>query len=173
MNADKNIWISLLGDPEFQEMFSGRGIIGDYIKLREQNDAIREKAVEVLFAAARTLADEASKQGLTVVVEEFDQCRFESRSARVSGPGIRIRHGVRCLTLEAGWTRVASDGVLSEGALALARISHFGIPEKTALLHLLLFEERPRWFTIGRDGIRRSFEAEDLVGHFQLVTANA
>lgn len=167
MDAENHLWTGLLSDSAFRELFAGRGVIGDYLRLREQNESIRAKAVELLFAATRRLAGEASTSGLAVVAEEFDECSFEVSSARVSGPGLRLRHGVRCLTLEAGWTRFPSDGVLREGALALARLSHFGMPQKTALLHLLVFDERPRWFTIGRDGIRRSFEAEDLVRHLQ------
>lgn len=169
MQRDKDFWTGMLDDPSFRELFSGRGVIADYIKLRDRNDEIRTKAVEILFSAIGALVHEAEKKGVALSSEEFDECSFEQRPARVTGPGLRIRHGVRCLTVEAGWTRVPSDGVMGEGALALARLSHFGFPEKTTVLYLLIFEERPRWFTIGRDGIRRSFEAEELVQHLQLL----
>lgn len=166
MDADEQFLHAMLEDEKFRELFAGRGIVGDYIRLRERNDEIRETAVGILLSAVHALVNEASTNGFTLEMEQFDECRFEVKPMKLSGPALRIRHGVRCLTVEAGWTRVPSDGVMSGGALALARISHFGMPEHTVELHLLVYEERPRWFTIGRDGIRVSFEAEDLVGHF-------
>lgn len=166
MEADERFLQAMLEDEKFRELFAGRGIVGEYIKLRERNDEIRETAVAILLSAVHVLVSEARGNGVDVGVEQFDECRFEVKPMKLSGPALRVRQGVRCLTVEAGWTRLPSDGVMHGGALALARISHFGLPEYTTELHLLVYEERPRWFTIGRDGIRVSFEAEDLVGHF-------
>lgn len=169
MTEDGQLWAKFLSDESFRELFSGKGVISDYIELRERNNEVRARAIQALFAAVQMLAAEASHSGMAVDIEEFKECRLEFGSTKATGPGLRVRHGVRCLTFESGWTRNPSDGVMPEGSLALARISHFGMSEKTAVLYLLVFEDRPRWFTIGRDGIRRSFEADDLVVHFSLL----
>ncbi len=166
MQTDEKFLDAMLGDEKFRELFSGRGVIGDYIEVRERNNRVRETAVAVLLSAVHAVAAEAESAGVALSVERFDECRFDMRSMKLSGPALRIRHGVRCLTVETGWTRLPSDGVMREGALAAARLSHFGMPEHTAEIYLLVFDDRPRWFSVGRDGIRVSFEAEDLVGHF-------
>lgn len=172
MDADESFLMAMLEDEKFRELFSGRGVLGDYLKLRDRNNELRAAAVGILMSAVHALVNEARSNGIALTVEQFDECRFEVKPMKLSGPALRVRHGVRCLTVEAGWTRLPSDGVMKGGALALARLSHFGRPELTTELHLLVYEERPRWFTIGRDGVRVSFEAEDLVGHFRRVTSD-
>lgn len=169
MHASDEFLHAMLEDEKFRELFSGRGIIGDYLALRDRNNEIREASVAILFSAVHALVNEARTNGAGIVIEKFDECRFDVGRMSLSGPALRVRHGVRCLTVEAGWTRLPSDGVMKDGSLAIARLTHFGLPEHSSDLHLLVYEERPRWFTIGRDGIRVSFEAEDLVGHFRRV----
>ena len=61
------------------------------------------------------------------------------------GSRLEIRLGVRCLTVEAGWARTPSDGIMREGALAFARVTHFGMSKSGAEYRLLHAESLPNW----------------------------
>jgi len=75
-----------------------------------------------------------------------------------------LRQGVRCLTLEAGWARTPSDGVMKKGALAMARITHFGMPAKTAELRLVRVHTLPTWL----DEEQTAIDSIKLHRHFDI-----
>ncbi|HEX6126432.1 MAG TPA: hypothetical protein VFZ23_13740 [Pyrinomonadaceae bacterium] len=80
----------------------------------------------------------------------------------MAGSLIRIGYGVRRMTVEAGWTRMPSHGFMRSGALAAARITHFGMPKAGDELMLIRAGEAPVWSSIGgglfdTDGLRRHF----------------
>ena len=56
-------------------------------------------------------------------MENENPHNFRLRGANLVGSLLRVRQGVRCLTVEAGWTRTPNDGFMRGGALAIARIT--------------------------------------------------
>ena len=52
-------------------------------------------------------------------------------------------------------------------ALAVARISHFGLPLAGHDLRLLRFEDSVGWFRLNPDDLRVSFELDDMLEHFR------
>jgi hypothetical protein len=72
------------------------------------------------------------------------------------------------LTVEAGWTRAPGDGFMRGGALAAARISHFGMAKQNSELILLRQDNAPHWFAVERDGKRSLFDSRNLQKHFQI-----
>lgn len=143
------------------------GRLADYLAVKAANDEIREKSVGQLLAAFELLADHANRNKAAVKVERRDEHRFEINGSRVSGSIVSFRHGVRCLTIEAGWTRTPGDGFMRGNAMALARISHFGIPSAGMELRLVKFDDVFRWFRTDARGVSVSIELDDLIGHFR------
>jgi hypothetical protein len=80
----------------------------------------------------------------------------------MAGSIIRISLGVRRLTVEAGWTRLPAHGFMRYGALAGARITHFGMPKAGTDLMLVRNGEVPVWNCL--DG--RTFDSEKIAEHF-------
>ena len=168
MDGQEDNWSQMLDEAALRARSAGRGDVADYIALRTRNDEIRRTAVDWLFDAMREFAGEANRRHAGILVEDSDPHRFSIGTTGLEGSLLRFRQGVRCLTVEAGWTRNPSDGFMRGGALALARITHFGRAKNNAELHLVRFEDKPRWFTINPDGMKTSFEITDLVDHFRV-----
>lgn len=143
---------------------SGRSDVADYLELKKRNDALRETGVRWLNESLIAIALESTGK---IEIARDAPHRFEFRKATMAGTRLKLIQGVRCLTLEAGWTRTPSDGFMRAGALAAARITHFGMPKAGAELGLYLTDEKPHWiayldeknaieFTL--DHIREQFE---------------
>ena len=79
-----------------------------------------------------------------------------------------MRQGVRCLTIEAGWTRTPNDGFMRGGSLAAARITHFGMAKHNAELLLVQSNGAPLWTEAKNDGSRVLFDSKNLNRHFQI-----
>jgi hypothetical protein len=144
---------------------SGRSDVAEYLTLKATNDAIRQTSVQWLFGA---LIEIASSNPF-VKIESETAHRFDFAKANMVGSLLRLRQGVRCLTLEAGWTRTPADGFMRGGALAAARISHFGMAKQNADLILLRSsQETPQWFSIDDDNVRSVFNSHHLQTHFAI-----
>ncbi len=165
MDELDDVWQELLF--EAARSNSARGHFADFLAVKAANDRIRERAVEQLFAAFERIAGHANRSNAGIEIETKDPHRFTFEKASVSGASIKFRQGVRCLTVEAGWTRTPNDGFMRGNALAVARITHFGMPRADNCLKLLKFEEKVGWFKIDADEMRVSVELEDLIGHFR------
>jgi hypothetical protein len=168
MNELDQVWDEMLAAAAQARPEAQPAVVADYLELKNANDRVRDTAVGWLFATAREIAEHANRKNAQIAIEEKDGHRFPYRSAELSGPRLVFRRGVRALTLEAGWTRAPGDGFMRAGALAVARISHFGLSKANAELHLLKFEDRPQWFAVPDEQRRISFELEDLIGHFKI-----
>lgn len=151
---------------------TGRGDVADYLELKARNDALRETGVRWLNESLAAIALENSGVTGKIEIARDAPHRFEFRKATMAGTRLKLVQGVRCLTLEAGWTRTPSDGFMRGGALAAARITHFGMPKAGAELGLYVREDVPHWiayldeknaieFTL--DHIREQFEK--FAGH--------
>jgi hypothetical protein len=163
------IWARMLVESGDKARAAGRHDIADFLALKASNDDIRRRAVAWLLQTVIELAAEANRANLPVEIEREDPHSFRLQGANMVGIKTSFRHGVRCLTIEAGWTRTPSDGFMRGGALAMARLSHFGLKEHNTELALRKTEELPEWFELRIDGSSEIFGAESVKRHFGLL----
>jgi hypothetical protein len=172
MNELDEVWSEMLASAIANAEASGRHDVAEYLALKASNDAIRQTSVKWLLDSAIELATEASRRNPTITMEKESPHNFRFAGANLVGSLLRVRQGVRCLTVEAGWTRTPKDGFMRGGALAFARISHFGMPESNTRLMLTRYEDAPQWFAMPDEDNRVSFGSEDLIGHFRIFLSH-
>jgi len=157
------VWVSLLDDATAKAIRAGRTDLADYLRLRATNDAIRNTGVAWLFDTMIEIATRPSQRAIKI--ERDDPHSFTRGSSNMVGSRLQIRHGVRCLTVEAGWARTPSDGIMQKGSLAFARFTHFGMPRETSEFRLVHAASLPHWLS-ENDAIIDSFV---LQRHFELL----
>ncbi|HEY0457908.1 MAG TPA: hypothetical protein VGC97_02080 [Pyrinomonadaceae bacterium] len=167
MNNLSEVWEALIAEAGQNPPSSPEGF-NEFLAVKTANDHLRETAVGWLLDTMRTAAEHANRKNAGIKVEQEEPHRFSIGRMHLGGALLRFRQGIRCLTVEAGWTRTPADGFMRGNALAVARLTHFGIAKENAELHLVRFEDRPQWFTVSENGMRISFELEDLIRHFQI-----
>jgi hypothetical protein len=158
----------MLAEAADNARLAGRHAVADYLELKAGNDQIRERGVRWLFDSAIELASEANRRSGAIAIERDDPHSFSFLGANVRGSRLSLRRGVRCLTIEAGWTRTPSDGFMRGGALAAARIAHFGMKQHGVELALLVTDKLPEWFRVVEAGPREYFGSEGLRQHFEI-----
>jgi hypothetical protein len=169
MNELDEVWENMMNEAIARARSSGRSDVADYLTLKASNDAVRAASVKWLFDATSEIAAEINRRrNAGISVENEHPYRFAFGNANLVGSLVRFRHGVRCLTVEAGWTRTPNDGFMRGGALACARISHFGIKQQNAELILLRLDNAPHWFAVDKDGKHSLFDSRNLQNHFQI-----
>ncbi len=161
------IWSQMLDHAAVRAQESGNREIAEYLRLKATNDAIRTVGVGWLFDTVIEIAAERDRQNIRLSVEREDPHRFDHGSSRLVGAAIRIRQGVRCLTVEAGWTRTPADGIMRGGALAFARVSHFGMPRSGVELMLVTSSDSPFW-KLSDTHLR--VDSLELRRHFDILT---
>ncbi len=157
------IWSQLLIEAETRASHSGRRDVADYLRLKATNDAIRTAGVGWLFDTMIEIAGPAMSCHNPVAVEREEPHSFARGSSTMVGSLLRVRQGVRCLTVEAGWVRTPGDGIMQKGALVYARISHFGLPKAGGEIRLVHTDSLPQWLDetdaiVDSGGLRRHFE---------------
>lgn len=168
MNELDEVWAEKLNEAAAKARASGRADVAEYLRLKATNDMIRQTSVNWLLGSLLEIADEEKRGGSRIVVETENPYRFAYRNAHLIGSLVSFRQGVRCLTVETGWTRTPADGFMRGGALAAARISHFGISKHNAELVLVLEEDTPNWFSVDQAGKRVPFDSRNLNHHFRI-----
>jgi hypothetical protein len=146
------MWSQMLDEAIAAARSTGREGLADYLDLKSRNDALRSAGVRWLFGSVIEIAGEANRLFPSLEIEREDPHNFPHRGANIAGALLRVRHGVRCLTVEAGWTRTPADGFMCGGALAIARISHFGMSKMNMDLLLKPSEDVPGWVAAIPDG---------------------
>ena len=137
--------------------------------LQPTSDAIRAAGCRWLFDSFLELSEEVNRQGIRLEIENENPHRFAVGPATMVGSLLRFRFGVRSLTVEAGWTRTPGDGFMRGGALATARVTHFGIGAANADLLLIPQKENmPQWFALEKNGTRNPLSSNDLREHFNI-----
>jgi hypothetical protein len=164
----EQVWTNQLNEAAERARAAGRGDVADYLALRLTNDFLRATSVRWLFEAATEIAAEANRRHANLIFEKDDPHRFTSGHATLVGARISFRQGVRCFSIEAGWTRTPSDGFMRGGALALARLTHFGLPKQNSELVLLKIDNAPVWFALDAHGGRSEFHSQHLQNHFRI-----
>jgi hypothetical protein len=169
VNELDEIWSQMLAESGANARAAGRHALADYIALKASNDQIRERGVRWLLDSLIELAAIANRENIPVTIEREDPHNFSHRGANMVGSLLRLRYGVRCLTLEAGWTRTPRDGFMRGQALAAARITHFGLKGAGAELSLRHTEQLPNWFVLTKDEEIAPLEKEELIRHFSIL----
>ena len=157
------VWSQLLADAGTRADDTGRKGVADYLRLRATNDAIRNAGVQWLYDTMIEIAAPAMAGHNPVSIEREDPHSFVRGSSTMVGSLLRIRQGVRCLTIEAGWVRTPGDGIMQKGALVYARITHFGMTKAGGEIRLVHAETLPQWLdetdaVIDISELRRHFE---------------
>ncbi|HEY0170142.1 MAG TPA: hypothetical protein VGB98_03745 [Pyrinomonadaceae bacterium] len=144
-----------------------RGDVLEYLDLRAANDAARTRAVEWLLELFTAAAGELNRAGAGLALARTDAHRFRVGNSSMVGARLVLKHGVRQLTVEAGWPRAPLDGIVRGGGLASALLGHFGNARAgQELLLLPLPDSEPRWFVIDqKTGARTELRPEDLRRH--------
>lgn len=164
-NELDEIWSAKLSNVIESARASGRDDLADYLTLKAANDSIRNTGTERLFQSFIEVALNAENVEKNVKVERESPHTFVHRNATMTGALLRLTRGVRCLTVEAGWTRAPSDGFMRLGGLAFARITHFGMPEKNTELILKPSDENSLWIAVKLNELTENFEASDAAQH--------
>ena len=173
MNELDHIWSQMLSAAEAKAADAGRNDVVEYLRLKAANDAIRGEAVGWIIDVFAELVADVARNCPTIVVEREHPHRFERGASRMVGSLFRVRSGVRCLSLEAGWTRTPSDGIMRNGALAAARLTHFGIPRANAELSLAYAGELPIWHVEDDEGRRAPFRIADINEHLRIFLGDS
>lgn len=168
MNELDEIWPQLLSQALEKARATGRSDVADYLSLKATNDGLRQAGTTWLIDSMLEIAGVANRHNEGISIERQEPHNFAWRGANMAGSRLRLRYGVRCLTLETGWTRTPADGFMRGGALAYARITHFGIAKHNAELVLLQLNAAPAWHALSDEKTGEHFKAESLVGHFRI-----
>ena len=172
MNELEEVWAQKLAEARIRANAAGNQAVADYLNLKASNDAVRQASVEWLFESLTEIAAFQNRNGANVRIETENLHQFAFRNANLVGSLYRFRQGIRCLSVEAGWTRAPKDGFMRGGALAIARIIHFGISKHNAELLLIAEKNAPSWFSVDKNGTREVFDSRHLNAHFQIFLGN-
>ena len=132
MAALDDIWAEMLSESANRARAAGQHELADFITLKATNDEIRRRAVAWLLGSFLELAGDANRRNIPIEIEHEEPHNFTASGANMVGIKASFCHGVRCLTVEAGWTRTPKDGFMRGGALAVAHIRHFGLKKHAA-----------------------------------------
>jgi hypothetical protein len=166
MSELDQLWSQMLGEAMAAARNSGRHDVADYLDLKAKNDALRHAGVRWLFEMLIGIAGESTRELAAITIDREEPHSFPHRGANIAGSLMTFRLGVRCLTVEAGWTRTPADGFMRGGALAVARISHFGISKMNSELLLKPSESGPGWIASYTDGTSVAVDEVFLRQHF-------
>jgi hypothetical protein len=162
-------WDEFLNGQAGRSVASEHGVVADLIALKATNDQIRQRAVDWLNGSFIELAAHANRHNFSVEIERKEPHNFAAYGGNMVGVKTSFRHGIRCLTVEAGWTRTPTDGFMRGGALAVAHIRHFGLRQHGTDLALLKTGDSPAWFEIDSDNTARPVELESFIRHMSLL----
>ena len=167
MSELDDVWSAMLAKARENAAAAGRGDVAEYLDLKASNDLIRQTGVDWLFQTLIEHASVANRVRDAITIERIEPHSFSFRGANIVGASVSFRYGVRCLTVEAGWTRTPADGFMRGGGLAFARFRHFGRPQ--ANLEAAIFGSPPVWKAIKDDHIGLEIHSEHLERHIDLL----
>ncbi len=170
MNEPDEVWAKILNEAAARAKTNERGCdLADYLSLKAANDAVRAAGVEWLFDSAQAIASQFNREAnASIAIENENPHNFAFGNSNLVGSLLHLRQGIRCLTLEAGWTRTPNDGFMRGGALACARISHFGISRENEELVLVRQHNLINWFAVDAENKRNLFDSRNIQRHFQI-----
>lgn len=135
------VWSKMLEDA----LPDASGDVAEYLRLKATNDAIRTAGVGWLFDTMIEIAGREMRARPHLNVDLVEPHSFKHGNSNMVGRLASFRLGVRCLTVEAGWARTPSDGIMRNGSLAVARFSHFGRPKHNSEFRFIRRDPLPAW----------------------------
>jgi hypothetical protein len=160
-------WLQMLSKAMADAESGGRGDVADYLRLKLTNDQMRQAGIRWLFETVIEQAAQAGRAIAGISIEREHPHNFSAAGGNMVGSLVRVRHGVRSMTVEAGWPRTPSDGFIRGGALAAARILHFGIAGENTELYLRS-GDIPRWHPDESSDSNTWFGADEIARHFEI-----
>lgn len=170
MNELEEVWTQMMNQAIADARDSGRHDVAEYLTLKATNDFVRAASVKWLFDSMNEIAAQSRLAGIKI--ENENPHRFPFNKAHMVGSRLSLRQGVRCLSIEAGWTRTPADGFMRGGALAAGKITHFGMAAATEEIILLKNDDFPQWFSIDRQERKTIFDSNNLQKHFRIFTGS-
>jgi len=159
-----HVWSKMLEDA----LPDASGDVAVYLRLKATNDTIRRIGVGWLFDTMIEIAGREMRSRPHLKIELVEPHSFKHGNSNMVGRLVSIHLGVRCLAIEAGWVRTPSDGIMRNGSLAVARISHFGKPKHASELRLVHGEELPNWLDRSGNGVDPALFEE----HFTILLSD-
>ena len=144
--------------------------MAEYLSLRAANDLVRKTAIGWLMTTFTTQAAKANRAGAAIQISRLDPHRFPAGNSTMVGRLLKLSLGVRDLTIEAGWPRTPSDGIVRGGGLACAQVKHLG--RKTMNQELLLTRSArgaPRWMIVDKTNGRKDFDEADIQRQVEIL----
>ncbi len=172
MSEMDEMWSEMLAEARENARAAARHDVADYLDLKATNDLIRQTGVAWLFETIITMVAAANRSTVGVAIERTEPHSFNYRGANIVGSSVSFRYGVRCLTVEAGWTRTPADGFMRGGGLALARLRHFGIPAKNVEMALTGTSGPPVWRIVREDAMLDEVRSDFLRSQVDLLTGD-
>ena len=172
MSEMDEMWSQMLTEARENARASARHAVADYLDLKTTNDLIRRTGVAWLFETIITMVASANRSNVAVSIERTEPHSFSYRGANIVGSAVSFRYGVRCLTVEAGWTRTPADGFMRGGGLAFARLRHFGITAKNAEIALTGTSGPPVWRVFKDDAMQDEVHSDFFRSHVDLLTGD-
>jgi hypothetical protein len=170
VNELDQFWSSELARLSENARKSGREVVADYLELKARNDIVRSIGVAWLIDSFIEAASDDLASGRGITIERDEPHQFTLRNATMTGSKLKLQLGVRCLTLEAGWTRTPSDGFMKGGALAAARLIHFGMARSGEDIGLFAGDVAPVWRSFDERRAGNQFTSQDVERHFRTFT---
>jgi hypothetical protein len=169
MTASDEFWLKLLDQEIARGTVSAEGVFQDYLAVRGANNDIRNNAAEWLFETVLQFSEKLNANGFEIITERNAESQFVFHWATLTGPSMFFSNGIRRLSCEVGSIKAPGHGIIKGGGIAIARLSHFGIPEKDQILRLVAGEETARWVV---DGVKtRPFDAYDIARHLRILVS--
>lgn len=162
MSELDEIWSSMLGDAAAKAGLAGRHDVAEYLRLKAANDSIRSGGSRWLLDTLVDLAKPEMANLPALKIERESPHNFEHKRSNMVGSLVRVSNGLRCFTAEAGWVRTPSDGIMQGGALAVARLRHFGLARHDADLRLVRVSGVPQWLDESDSPVDVEFLARHL-----------
>lgn len=169
MSEMDELWSRMLAEARENARASARHDVADYLDLKASNDLVRRTGVTWLFETIVAMVASQNRANVAVAIERTEPHSFNYRGANIVGSAVSFRYGVRCLTVEAGWTRTPADGFMRGGGLAIARLRHFGIQAKNVEIALAGTEGSPVWRRIREDAVHGEVDSDYLRSHVDLL----
>lgn len=147
----EQVWPKLIDAAANNASAEGRHEVAEYLRLKATNDTIRATAANWLIDTFVEIAGGRMQRFPHLTIEREEPYSFARGTGTMVGTLIDVRLGVRRLGLAVGWARTPSHGIMQKGALAFARITHFGMPDAGEEFKLIRGPELPSWVT--EDGV--------------------
>jgi hypothetical protein len=171
MSELDDVWTKMLSEASQRARASDRHDVADYLDLKASNDLIRRTSIAWLTETLVQHAAAANRYNAAISIERTEPHNFAYHGANLVGTSIILRYGVRCLTVEAGWTRTPADGFMRGGMLAFARFRHFGLSKAGMEAALYRAGDSPVWRVLADEKVGSDIHSDDLHRHVSLLIA--